>query len=43
MPVAENLATELLDTVFLKRSEVLRKKAELYETVVKNRAYTHYR
>ncbi len=43
MPIAETLATELIDTVFFKRSDILRKKADLYDTVVKNRAYTHYR
>lgn len=42
-PVAETLAQELIDTVFFKRSEALKRKNELYETVVKNRAYTHYR
>jgi ribosomal protein S7 len=43
LPVAESLANEIISTVFFKRSETLKKKSELYDTVVKNRAYGHYR
>jgi hypothetical protein len=40
---AENLAEELLNTYFLRRSESLRQKEQLYQTVIKNRAFNHYR
>ena len=40
---AETLAEELLNTYFLKRSESLRQKEQLYQTVIKNRAFNHYR
>lgn len=40
---AENLAEEFINTYFLKRSESLRQKEQLYQTVIKNRAFNHYR
>lgn len=40
---AETLAEELISTYFLKRSESLRQKEQLYQTVIKNRAFNHYR
>lgn len=43
LPVAETLANEILNTVFFKRSEALKRKNELYDLILRNRAYTHYR
>lgn len=43
MPFGEALGQEIINIVFLKKSEVLRKKNELYESVIANRAYTHFR
>jgi small subunit ribosomal protein S7 len=40
---AEVLCDEFVSTYFLKKSEALRQKEQLYQTVIKNRAFNHYR
>jgi len=42
-PIAETLVNEMIGSVFLKRSESLKKKELVYEEAIKNRAYSHYR
>lgn len=41
--MAETLVNEMIGSVFLKRSESLKKKELVYEEAIKNRAYSHYR
>lgn len=43
MPFGEALAHEIINILFFKKSEVLRKKNEVYASVIANRAYTHFR
>ena len=40
---ARTLADEFINTYYLKRSESLRQKEKLYQTVIKNRAFNHFR
>lgn len=42
-PIDIILSDELINTVYTKRSEWLRRKEDIYETVIRNRAYMHYR
>jgi hypothetical protein len=43
VPTAESLANEILGVVFDQQCETIRKKEQLYDAVVRNRAYSHYR
>lgn len=41
--MATALSDEILQTVFFQRSEALKKKEAVYDSVILNRAYSHYR